>query len=903
MAGSLDKSGIIEFFLVEAGEHIQNLNTGLLALEKAPDDRSVIDELFRAAHTLKGSAAMMGFQGVSDVGHKAEDMLGLFRSGSIPINRETLNFLFDCVDATKLMVDGIASKKPEDPLIIENISQSFKAIVEVFRGPAVAEPAENAATPAPPPPPPQAAPPVIKAPEKPASLPSKEELDLAWENAFAEEVGETSRPAKAPKPAAPKQTAPPKPRPTVPALTRPAMPTVPQPPVTPKTAPPATSAAASMISAAVDASLQQEIEDAKKSGVVEKRGVGRRAADAVEVEKQFIRVNIERLDNLMNLVGEMVVNRNKLTRQVDLIKNLRDELAFSQNRLLHEIRKFEEKYEYTMNFQAPTLTGPEQRLTDQSGDFFELEFDRYDDFNLLSRKLTEITNDTNEIMIEFSGFFDSFELDTARISTITSNLQDEITQARMVEMDRLFQLFQRPVRDLAQAENKKINMVVTGGDTKIDKTIFEIISDPIMHMVRNAISHGIEGPEERTRMGKEPGGALILSARHDGSSIVLQIEDDGRGMDPEQLRQSGVEKGFLTPGEAKAMSDGDALNLIFRPGFSTASAVGKVSGRGVGMDVVTTQLGKINGRIEIKTEKGVGTRFIIRLPLTLAIAQALIVKVKDQEVAIPMNLVEETTRFSDKDIQRAAGEEMINLRGALMRLMRLNTLLTAGKLPKRAEDFRYPTLILVLADKRLALMVEDIVGREEIVVKSLGDYLKNVRMFSGATISGEGDVRLILNVAHLFGEETVSTKTSFVGSKEASAADAKLRKPRVLVVDDSISIRKYVQRFLDRSGYEVETATDGMNALEVLAKERYEAVVTDLEMPVMHGYDLIAEMKRNPVFMNIPIIVLTSRAGEKHRQKAIDMGAQDYLVKPFEEQEMVEALKRLLAGAALAARV
>jgi chemosensory pili system protein ChpA (sensor histidine kinase/response regulator) len=555
-----------------------------------------------------------------------------------------------------------------------------------------------------------------------------------------------------------------------------------------------------------------------------------------------------------------------------------------------------------MNFQTPLPTAAEQRPADQSGDFFELEFDRYDDFNLLSRKLTEITNDTNEIMTEFSGFFDSFELDTARISTITSNLQDEITQARMVEMDRLFQLFQRPVRDLAQSENKKINMVVTGGETKIDKTIFEIISDPIMHMVRNAISHGIEGPEERSRLGKEPGGSLILSARHDGSSIVLQIEDDGRGMDPEHLRKSAVDKGFITAGEAKSMSDGDALNLIFRPGFSTASSVGKVSGRGVGMDVVTTQLGKINGRIEIKTEKGVGTRFIIKLPLTLTIDQALIIKMKDQEVAVPMNLVEETTRFSDRDIQRAAGEEMVNLRGSLMRLLRLNALLSAGKLSKREENYRYPTLILVLAEKRLALMVEDIVGREEIVVKSLGDYLKNVKMFSGASISGEGDVRLILNVAHLFGEETISTKTSYVGGREAAAVEVPSRKPRVLVVDDSISIRKYVQRFLDRSGYDVETATDGMNALEVLAKAKFDAVITDLEMPVMHGYDLISEMKRNPVFMNIPIIVLTSRAGEKHRQKAIDMGAQDYLVKPFEEQEMIEALKRLLAGAAVASR-
>jgi CheY-like chemotaxis protein len=372
-------------------------------------------------------------------------------------------------------------------------------------------------------------------------------------------------------------------------------------------------------------------------------------------------------------------------------------------------------------------------------------------------------------------------------------------------------------------------------------------------------------------------------------------------MDPDQLRRSAVEKGFLSQSEARSMADADALNLIFRPGFSTAATVGKVSGRGVGMDVVTTQLGKINGRIEIKTEKGVGTRFIIKLPLTLAIAQALIIKLKDQEVAVPMNLVEETTRFSEKEIQRAAGEEMVNLRGSLMRLLRLNGLMGAGKLPRKEEDYRYPTLVLVLAEKRLALMVEDIVGREEIVVKSLGEYLKNVRMFSGATISGEGDVRLILNVSHLFGEETISTKASFVGAREGAAAEVK-RKPHVLVVDDSISIRKYVQRFLDRTGYDVETATDGMNALEVLSKAKFDAVITDLEMPVMHGYDLMAEMKRNPVYATIPVIVLTSRAGEKHRQKALEMGAQDYLVKPFEEQEMVEALKKLLSGAALAGR-
>lgn len=933
MAGPLDKSEIIEFFLVEAGEHIQNLNAGLLSLEKLPGDTSLIDELFRAAHTLKGSAAMMGFQGISDISHKAEDMLGLFRSRSIPINRDTLNFLFDSVDAIKLMLQSVGSKKSEDPLVVESISRSFKDVLEKVKKPVPAAPLTRKEPAAAPKPPVTAAPPRTAPPAQPPR--GKEDLDLAWEKTFGIEEPIPVEPLKDAPPAAPqkaqpaapaKPAPPPAPKaPLPPAMPGPAKPAAAAPPApapaaapakpapaipaaAPPTLRPAAPAAAAPAAvpppppaapAAVSHPLKEDLDEAKRQGHLERRGVGRRAMDAPEVEKQFIRVNVERLDNLMNLVGEMVVNRNRLARQVDLIKRLREELAFSQGRLLHEVKNFEEKYEYTLNYGAP-----QQEPAPGAHDFLELEFDRYDDFNLLSRKLTEITNDTNEIMLELAGFFDSFELDTARISSITTNLQDEITLARMVEVDRLFQLFLRPVRDLSMAENKQINMVVTGGDTKVDKTVFEIISDPLMHMVRNAVSHGIEPPEDRKKARKEPSGTIILSARHEGNNIVIEVQDDGQGIDPAMLRKIAVEKGFLSGAEAQSLSDVETLNLIFRPGFSTASSVGKVSGRGVGMDVVSTHLAKINGRIEIKTDKGIGTKFTIRLPLTLAIAQALVVKFKDQELAIPMTLVEETTRFSFKEIQRAAGEEMVSLRGSLIRLIRLNDVLGHGKFPKKDETYRHPTLILGMAEKRIALMVEDILGREEIVVKSLGDFLKPVKLFSGATISGEGTVRLILNVAVLFGEEKgLQPKASFSTGKPAAAQPEELkRKPRVLVVDDSISIRKYVQRFLDRSGYEVEVAPDGMQALDTMVKVKFDAVITDLEMPVMHGYDLIAEMKRNPALMNVPVIVLTSRAGEKHRQKALEMGAQDYLVKPFEEQEMIAALKRLLAGAVVAGR-
>lgn len=922
---AFDKSDIVEFFLIEAAEHIQNLNNGLLSLEKDQSNSEIIDELFRAAHTLKGSAAMMGLQGISDVAHKAEDMLGQFRSGAVPICKETLNFLFDTTDAVKLMVDGVAAKKPEDLLLVDSIIQSYADTLAKVHGTAPSTrpdiPKSQPARPSVPLTQAAAetqAPTVVSKEDAPAPVRTekeeenkgqKDELDLAWEKTFglAEEEAISVEPIEEEAVKA--------------GGDEPIMvePLEDEPPAQEKAELGVQQPAAE--AAAGPGTLRQEIEEAKKTAVPERRGVGRRAADAVEVERQFIRVNIERLDNLMNLVGEMVVNRNRLIKQVELIRGLREELSFSQKRLLHEIKKFEEKYEYTLSFGSPS-----QQVVEHPEDFFELEFDRYDDFNLLSRKLAEITNDTNEVMTELAEFFDAFELDTARISSITSNLQDEITMARMVEMDKLFQMFQRPVRDLCQSENKQVNLVVTGGETKIDKTIFEIISDPLMHMVRNAVSHGIEPPEERRARGKDPAGSLILSARHEGNNIILEIQDDGRGMDPAVLRKAAVDKGFLGHAEAWALTDTEAINLIFRPGFSTAATVGKVSGRGVGMDVVATQLAKINGRIEIKTEPGIGTRFTIHLPLTLVIAHALIVRFGDQEMAVPMSLVEETTRFSFKEIQRVAGDEMVNLRGTLIRLLKLNEILRAGRFPKKDETFRHPTLILGMAEKRLALMVEDIVGREEIVVKSLGEYLKTLKMFSGATISGEGDVRLILNAAVLFGGETAGAKAS-VGlvrdilsapSVQPSAPAAQpvaaaagqgpppvsvSRKPRVLVVDDSISIRKYVQRFLDRTGYEVEVAPDGAAALDAMGRSKFDVVISDLEMPVMHGYDLMAEMKKHAALKDIPIIVLTSRAGEKHKQKAMEMGAQDYLVKPFEEQEMLAALKRVLSGAALASRV
>ena len=824
MAGTFDRSALVEFFLIEAEDHLQNLTSGLLNLEKAPQNRETLDELFRSAHTLKGSAAMMGFQVISEVAHRVEDVLGKVRVGELNADRRVVNFIFQALDAIRGLVNDIPAKRPADPAVAQSITQQYQELVSsIFRQPS-AEPAAASTA--------AAAPTASSATAPAAPAPSQ---------APAAEKPEPAREAPVP----------------------------------------------------TSASLRESIEAARRTAVSLDRG----RLDVSEIEKQVIRVHIQQLNNMMNLVGELVVRRNHMARQLHFIQEMREQLQFSQSRLLKVVRGFEEKYEFSL----PVVPGPAASRDELTSEFFDLEFDKYDDVNLLSRQLTEITNDINEIMAEFSNFFDRFGEETSQISLITSQLQDEITQARMVEIDKLFMRFARPVRDLAQQERKQVELLVSGGETRIDKTVFETISDPLMHMVRNAVSHGIELPEERKARGKPPTGSIILKARHEGNSIVIEIEDDGRGIDPDVIRTEAVRKGFLTATAAKELTDEEAINLIFLPGFTTRREVSSLSGRGVGMDVVNTDIAKVNGRIEVETAKGVGTKFTVKLPLTLAISQALIVRAGEHEFAIPLSAVEETTRFTPREIQHVAGEDVVNLRGKFLPVYKLPDILGLhGHTFER--HLKYPTLILRLLEKQTALMVEEIVGREEIVVKNLGPFFKDFPLFSGATVSGEGTVRLILDTMALVGErasaQPVAARVLPPAEEAAAAAEAPPRPaeaaaPRVLVVADSISIRKYMGHVLQRAGFQVEVAIHGMEALEKLAEKPFDLIITDLEMPVMHGYELLAELKRSPRLSHIPVAVLTSRAGEKHRQKAAEMGAQDYLVKPFDEEAIIALAQRL----------
>jgi len=861
VAKSFDKSAIIEFFLIEAGDHLTNLNNNLLVLENDPQNIELIDSLFRDAHTLKGSSAMMGFGIISDVAHRAEDILESARSGQLTPDREIMNFLFEVLDTIKVLLDDISSGRKEDATLRDAINRKYEILNNRQKTEEKAEEkiSENVEADD------ESIERVYKSLDKIFVEKEGQESDVVdMEGAFKEIEEEKEE-------------------------------------------------AVEEAEAEVEEAVEEPSVKAEKPA--ERTAPGRRAADVSDLEKRIIRVQVDQLSNLMNLVGELVVNRNRLTGQLEHVKDIRDELVKSKARLLKVVKDFESKYEFSLSPMSFSSTGKKPSKAEGSSGhvegFFELEFDRYDDFNLLSRKLVEITNDMSEIMESLSDFFNKIDEGTLHISKITTNLQQEITSVRMVEIEKLFQRFSRLVRDVSQSENKKVRLEFVGGETKIDKAIFELISDPLVHIIRNAISHGIEMPHDRKLSGKEDTGVVFVRAYQEGNNVVIEVGDDGKGIDPDAVREAAVEKGYIAKSEEKTLTDEDAINLIFLPGFSTSKEINALSGRGVGMDVVRTNITKMNGQIEVYTEIGLGTKFIIRLPATLAVSQALIIKSMEQEFAVPLNLIDETTRISQRDIDYVAGSEVINLRNKIIPFIRLNNILNldAKKEGSRSSTELYPTLILKLADKKIALMVDEIIIQEEIVVKNMGDYLKNLGLFSGATISGEGNVRFIIDTAALIedslltGKKGVGVKTSLRPEEKASdaavAASVKkremlLEKPKIIVVDDSISIRKYVSHFLTRAGYEVEVASDGFEALNKIGQIKVDLIVTDLEMPVMHGYELIAELKRVPDLSKIPIIVLTSRAGEKHRQKAFEMGAQEYVVKPFEEDVLIDSIKKLL---------
>lgn len=609
-----------------------------------------------------------------------------------------------------------------------------------------------------------------------------------------------------------------------------------------------------------------------------------------------IRVPVERIDTLLNLVGELMIARSRLDRRLAQLDQVNDLLLANRSRLGQVGRDFE------FRRHAPTLL-PRQReigrdgrdmgeLRDLSALFAELEFDRYDDVNLLARSVTEMSADVAEVQSQHAALLRSVRDDSVQIQRLTAALRKEITRARMVPIGRLFTRVAQQVREAARASDKTVGLTVRGESSEVDNSVIEQIADPLLHLIQNAIGHGIESPAERKRVGKPAQGQITLSASQEGGFVLVIVEDDGRGIDIELVRRCAVERALLPADEAATLSDRDALNLIFVPGFSTAASVTRTSGRGVGLDVVRTNVSRLNGEIHVETELGRLTRFVLKLPLTVAIADALMVRCGSELFAFPLTAVSTMRPVDPTEIVSAGGRETVRFEDQVLELARLDRTLGISGSPLPT---RLPVVVLRGGGRPFGVVVDELLGKEEIVIKSLGAFLEGIGPFSGATISGEGRVILLLDPTLL--REAAAAGPAGLPSEPARAVDPSDEGPRVMLVDDSVSIRKFVGQMLEKSGFRVLTAVDGQDALQQLVDQSVDVIVTDLEMPRVNGYALIEDLRRRSATREVPVIVLTTRAGDKHVRLAQRLGVRHYVAKPVEEQGFVRLVRSAVTTA------
>jgi len=859
---------VLEFFVPEAEEHLQVVTHCLLSLETNPSSEQ-IHRLLRAMHTVKGSAAQVGLHRISHVAHRAEDLIGRLREGELRPSAEIIDICLDAVDTLKKF---LYHQWPDDAAMQSSVQGLFARIARLVP----AEKDEEVAAPAVAPAQDAAAAPDSARPASPASPGYLQEIHLS---------DEESAPVSAPAAVVP--------------LEAPAeVPAVPH--------------------VAVEIKKPEGIEKFADEDLMRKE-------PASMPQSKSVRIALERLDRMMNAVGELVINRTRMLGRVAELERLADVLNFSKARMQDKVAEFQEKHEFSRIHSAPTPR-PVDDFPLRSGyssyshsfdhslaEFSELEMDRYDDFNILSRSLTEISADITEVLTQLDGFVRRVDGDIDEFTKLAHRLQDEITQARMVPIGNLYTRLSRTVRDAAKAVNKKVELTLAGAETELDNNIIQQISDPLIHLVRNAVAHGLERDEERYEQGKSDSGNVAVRAYHRGNHIYIEVEDDGRGIDYEKVRKTAVDHGLISQESAGELGERELLDLLFQPGFSTAPRKTELAGRGVGLDVVKSNLALLNGEIEVETQKGLGTRFTLKVPLTLIISQALFVRCGSSMFALPLAFVEEIRRLKTTDVEEVGGKLLTKVRDVVTEIVRLDSAL--GLEPIQPINGYFRMVIANVAGRQVGIVVEDVVRKDEIVIKSLGEFLRNLKMFPGATIAPDGSLILLIDVHRMVAGEAIEHRPLMTSANAArifapgaaavahgaipqEAIDFVPEEKLVVLVDDSISVRKFVGRMLEKAGYRVKLAADGLEALEIVTQTRCDLVVTDLEMPRTNGYELLSHLRQDAQTRNIPVMVVTSRAGAKHRDRAIKEGAAAFLTKPVQEDQFIAAVGKLIGSPA-----
>lgn len=780
-----DMQEIMEDFLIEAFEMVDQLDQDLVELESNPEDLELLNRIFRVAHTIKGSSSFLNFDILTSLTHNMEDVLNKARRDELKITPDVMDVVLLSIDLMKALLQAIRDSGTDANSGID-ISDAVTKLQAISQGSSpVAEASEPSAKPAKPQETtPQSDPsnPLADEPDKDYAHMSSDEVEAEIER-LLQKRQEADKQMRAQKRAsgqagdvqAPKAPA----EAPAPTATTPAKPS-------PKT--------------------EGKPAAGKDEGKV-----------ATSVE-QTVRVDVRRLDNLMNLIGELVLGKNRLIKIY--------------------------------------------------GDVEE----RYDGEKFLE--------ELNQVV--------------SSISSVTTDLQLAVMKTRMQPVGKVFNKFPRMVRDLSRELKKSIDLVITGEETELDKSIVEEIGDPLIHIIRNSCDHGVESPEDRKALGKPEIGRVDLKAYNEGNHIVIEITDDGKGLDAEMLKLKAIEKGLISEKEADSMTDKEAFGIIFKPGFSTAKTISNVSGRGVGMDVVKTNVEKLNGIIEIDSEKGVGTTFKLKIPLTLAIIQALLVGAQEEYYAIPLSSVIETVRIGQDEIYSVDGKSVLRLRDEVLSLVRLADIFGVDSVLETASEVY--VVIIALAEQKIGVIVDYLIGQEEVVIKSLGYYLKSTRGIAGATVRGDGKITLIVDVAAMM-EMAKEVKVSINAvMEEAQSSKAKTAPSDyiVLAIDDSNTDRAIMKKCLKTLGVTVLEASNGLEGLEIVknSDKPLDAVLVDIEMPKMDGYTFAAEVRKYNKFKNLPLIAVTSRTSKTDRMRGVESGMTEYITKPYTPEYLVNVVKR-----------
>ena len=776
-----DMKEIMEDFLIEAFELIEQIDHDLVELEANPEDLELLNRIFRVAHTVKGSSSFLNFDVLTELTHHMEDVLNKARKGELKITPDIMDVVLESVDMMKGLLESIRDNGSDAAAGID-IKNICVRLTQISEGEA---PSAAAEAPAAPVPEPVKEPEPVAPAEEAAPEVSDTELSKLSDSEVEAEIERLLKVRKAEDQArrASKGIAPKSPEEIAPATSA-------APAPAPKPAP-------------------SRERDADKK-------VPAASSNSAVAQEQTIRVEVKRLDHLMNLIGELVLGKNRLLKIYDDV---------------------EERYE---------------------GEKF----------------LEEL----NQVV--------------SSLSLVTTDIQLAVMKTRMLPIAKVFNKFPRMIRDLSRDLGKQIDLEISGEETELDKSIVEEIGDPLVHIIRNSCDHGIEDPETRKAMGKPEKGLVQLKAYNEGNHIVVEIVDDGKGLDADMLKAKSIEKGIITEREADAMSEKEAFGLIFKPGFSTAAKVTNVSGRGVGMDVVKTNIEKLNGIIDIESEVGKGTVMKLKIPLTLAIIQSLLVGTQEEFYAIPLASVLETVRVPIDDIYTIDGKNVLRLRDEVLSLVRLSDVFGVNKVFD-GGDQTY-VVIIGVAEAKLGIIVDTLVGQEEIVIKSMGDYLQNIPGIAGATIRGDGRVTLIIDVGAMM-EMAKDIKVNIRAEMEDSTkAKEKPSDYKVLIVDDSKMDRTIMQKSLEPIGVTIIEATNGVEALNIIksGEHAFDAVLIDIEMPRMDGYTLAGEIRKYSKYRTLPLIAVTSRTSKTDRLRGVEVGMTEYITKPYSSEYLENVVRK-----------